>query len=228
MYFCCDSGFHGRNNLRAVRLMTLSPKQGEKSEAMEANLPGIESMRLKSSKHHILGSMYAIRYIYCVRARFFACMIPSSEVSLLGANTCPRWLAVWVAGGGVWGWRQDSSSRDLLATKQDLRLNRMRCTSLCCPEGIGGNEFRRSAQEQIEERNPEEAFGRALNAMGLKSPQWDSNHMHSCFRDHFEKTGLSWLQSLKIPSTSPSIAGEFQSVVLCSVNRIASLTVASS
>ena len=61
----------------------------------------IESMRLRSSKHHILGSVCAIRHIYCVSCAIFACVISGSELYFLGANTCLRWCEVCAAGGGI-------------------------------------------------------------------------------------------------------------------------------
>ena len=58
-------------------------------------------IRVRIPSNTISWGLPAQAAIYCVSSVNFACMIPSSELSRLGANTCPRWRAVCAAGGGI-------------------------------------------------------------------------------------------------------------------------------
>src|SRR6516225_6898288 len=110
MYFCCDRVFHGRDSLRAVRLMTC-PQNKEKNRRPWRPSSGDRVDAVEIVEAPYLGVYVRDQvYILCASA-IFACMIPSSEVSLLGANTCPRWLAVW----GRRGRRMDRAARFELA-----------------------------------------------------------------------------------------------------------------
>jgi|SRR6516165_5495208 len=78
---------------------------------------------------------------------------------------------------------------------RDLRLKRMRDT---LPYAVQKGSAEINSEDRLDRSKSKCAIQKRF--LEERSTQSDSNHRHSCFRDHFEKTGLSWLQSLKIPS----------------------------